>query len=172
MGYAMTPDVSYHAILAMIGATRGGKGTIVRILEQLVGPEHSCARSMNDLGNPHGLEGTLDKRLMVIADASDAPITTRGNALEQLKKISGGDTVSVNPKNRPMINGVKLPVKIVLVANRHPKFLDDSGALAAREIMLVFERSPRSRGSRPWHQARAGASWDRKLGTRRTPLAS
>ncbi len=36
---------------------------------------------------------------------------------------------------------VKTPAKIILVANRRPKFLDESGALADRELVLVFERS-------------------------------
>lgn len=36
---------------------------------------------------------------------------------------------------------LKILAKMVLVANKHPKFLDGSGALADRELVLVFESS-------------------------------
>jgi phage/plasmid-associated DNA primase len=39
-----------------------------------------------------------------------------------------------------MITG-RIPARLAIAANRHPAFLDDSGALAARELLVTFERS-------------------------------
>jgi hypothetical protein len=37
VGYLLTPDTSVEVLLAMIGAKRGGKGSITRIMQALVG---------------------------------------------------------------------------------------------------------------------------------------
>ena len=87
-----------------------------------------------------GLSGVTDKRVIFIPDAHDADLSRRSAAIERIKSITGNDEVSVNRKNQSILS-VKIPAKIIMVANKHPKFLDESGALADREIMLMFEAS-------------------------------
>jgi P4 family phage/plasmid primase-like protien len=143
-GYAMTPDTSIEVLLAMIGASRGGKGTVTHVLQQLVGQAHHCSRTLGDLSGEFGLEGTLDKTLLIIPDAHDVARMKRGTGLERIKCVTGRDDVSVNQKNKPIVVA-RIPAKIVMVANQHPKFLDESGALAARELLIIFDRSFRGR---------------------------
>ena len=95
---------------------------------------------MNDLAEGFGLEGALDAKLLLIPDAHDTDSNRRSVALDRLKSITGQDEISVNRKGLKMVTA-RVPARIVIAANRHPKFLDDSGALAARELVLVFERS-------------------------------
>ena len=140
MGYAMTPDTRYEKLLALIGARRGGKSTVLRVLSWLVGESHVISRTMNDLAEGFGLEGALDAKLLLIPDAHDTDSNRRSVALDRLKSITGQDEISVNRKGLKMVTA-RVPARIVIAANRHPKFLDDSGALAARELVLVFERS-------------------------------
>jgi P4 family phage/plasmid primase-like protien len=140
-GYLLTPDTSYGKLLALIGASRGGKGTVTRVAEALVGIEHRASVMLNDLSGEFGLAGMIDKRMIVIPDAHDADLSKRSSAIERIKSITGNDPVSVNRKNKAMLTTVRIPAKIVLVANKHPKFLDESGALAIRELMIMFERS-------------------------------
>lgn len=139
-GYAMTTDNSLEHFLVLLGASRGGKSTLCRVLTELLGAHHCASLTINDLGGQFGLQSTLDKRLIFVPDASDTKTNERGTALTRLKSITGNDEVSVNRKHLPIINTC-LPGRFVLVANRHPKFLDDSGALAARELVIVFERT-------------------------------
>lgn len=143
-GYAMTADNSLSKMLVLIGAGRGGKSTTAHILQSLCGPHHSVSRSLTDLGGEFGLEGTIDKRLLTIPDAHDADPNRRSVALNRLKAISGNDDVGINRKNLTILTA-RLMARIMIVANRHPKFLDDSGALAAREIPLIYETSFRGR---------------------------
>jgi phage/plasmid-associated DNA primase len=82
----------------------------------------------------------MDKCAIFIPDAHDAGNSKRSAAIERIKSITGNDEVSVNRKNAPILS-IKIPAKIVLVANKHPKFLDESGALADRELLLIFETS-------------------------------
>lgn len=139
-GYSMTVDNSQHKMLALLGVPRGGKSTALGILNELVGIQHIAARTFSDLGGEFGLEGTLDKKVIVIGDATDAHASRRGVVIDRIKSITGNDPVSINRKNLQIVSA-RLPCRIVLVANRHPKLLDDSGALAAREIVVLFERT-------------------------------
>jgi P4 family phage/plasmid primase-like protien len=147
VGYMLTPDTRIETLLAMIGATRGGKGTIAFVMQSLVGPDHHCSRTMNDLAGEFGLEGVTDKRVMFIPDAHNTELSRRSAALERIKSITGNDVLSVNRKNKGIINA-RIPAKLVLVANQHPKFLDESGALAARELLLIFRNSFRGKEDR------------------------
>jgi P4 family phage/plasmid primase-like protien len=140
MGYLLTPDTSIEVLLAMIGAKRGGKGSITRIMQALVGTTSLVSLMLNDLAGDFGLSGAIDKRVIIIPDAHDAALSHRSAAIERIKSITGNDDVSVNRKNQSILS-VRIPAKIVLVANKHPKFLDESGALADRELMLIFEKS-------------------------------
>ncbi len=140
MGYLLTPDTSIEVLLAMMGAKRGGKGTITRVMQSLIGREHHASIMLNDLAGDFGLAGLTDKRAIFIPDAHDADLSRRSAAIERIKSITGNDEVSVNRKNQSILS-IKIPAKIILVANKHPKFLDESGALADRELVIVFERS-------------------------------
>lgn len=139
-GYCLTPDTSSESFLALIGTSRGGKGTITRILQALIGPAHHASRTLNDLSGDFGLDGTLDKRLIIIPDAHDTDVSRRAAAIERIKCITGRDDLSINRKNMPIINAT-VPAKLLLVANKHPKFLDESGAFANREVMMVFQNT-------------------------------
>lgn len=140
MGYLLTADNSIQSMFVLVGAKRGGKGTITRVIEDLIGDHHHASIMLNDLAGDFGLQGLTDKRLVIIPDAHDADVARRSAAIERIKSITGGDHVSVNRKNKTMMF-VKVPARMMLVANKHPKFLDESGALAAREVVLQFERS-------------------------------
>jgi P4 family phage/plasmid primase-like protien len=139
-GYLLTADTSIEVMLAMIGAKRGVKGSITRVMQALVGSASHASMMLNDFAGDFGLSGLTDKRAIFIPDAHDANLSQRSPALERIKSIVGNDQVSVNRKNQSILS-IKIPAKIVLVANKHPKFLDESGALADRELMLVFESS-------------------------------
>lgn len=140
-GYTLTPDTSLEKMAFLIGASRGGKGTIKNILEQLTGEEHRGSITLNDLAGDFGLQAMIDKRLIIIPDASDTEINKRSTAIERIKSISGNDALSVNRKNMPLLPNVRLPAKITFLANRHPKFIDDSSALANRELVFTFDKS-------------------------------
>lgn len=140
MGFCLVPDTRYEKLLALIGARRGGKSTILRVLGWLVGDAHTTARTLHDLSTDFALEGLTDKKLVIVPDASDTEASRRAVALDRIKAISGGDIVSVNRKGLKIITD-RIPARLAIAANRHPRFLDDSGALAARELLITFERS-------------------------------
>lgn len=140
-GYTLTPDTSLEKLAVLVGVSRGGKSTIKNILEALTGEAHRGALTLNDLAGDFGLESVVGKKLIVIPDAADTATSKRSTAIERIKGITGNDALSVNRKNKPILSSVRLPAKITVLCNRHPKFIDDSSALANRELVFTFENS-------------------------------
>ncbi|MEH6521616.1 phage/plasmid primase, P4 family [Sulfitobacter sp.] len=163
MGYLMTADVRAHRFMNLIGVKRGGKSTAAHICKALVGKQHSHSSALSGLGESFGLEPCLDKRLLIIPDAHDVAGSGRTLALERIKMITGGDEVDVNRKNRSVLQ-VPLPTKLMVVANKMPKFIDESGALAARMLIVRFDtsflgREDRNLGAKLMEEMPGIANW-------------
>lgn len=110
------------------------------MLEQLVGSDHIARKQLADLGKEFGLQDAIDKRLIVIPDARDAPGGQRGQALERLLAVTGGDITGIPRKYLPAVS-VKLLTRLLVLGNSQPHWLDESGALAARQLAITFDRS-------------------------------
>jgi|GEM_PF-4257098 len=139
-GYCLTPDTRAHRFMTFLGGPRTGKSTAHGVLHDLVGSQHAASVMMPDLGGDFGLENLLDKRLAIVPDAHDAPARNRASALERIKSITGGDPVSVNRKNKAIVPAA-LRTRLLVTCNRLPKFIDESGALGARMLIVKFDRS-------------------------------
>jgi P4 family phage/plasmid primase-like protien len=139
MGLTFTTETKYHVMVQLIGATRGGKGTILRVLEKMVGKDNAGSTSMDSLSSEFGLEGLENARLIIIPDAKDAR-GGRNRATERMLMVSGGDAVPINRKNASHLRR-PIPAKIWMAANKHLSFLDDASALAARSLVFQFNNS-------------------------------
>lgn len=139
MGYLLTTATNHHAIMQLIGASGGGKGTILRVAERMVGHSNTGSTTMDDLAKDTGLEGLENVRLIAIPEAKDAR-DNRANVLARLLSISGGDALPINRKNKTRLRR-PIPGKIMLAANEFLSMLDNHDALKRRSLVLVFERS-------------------------------
>lgn len=141
MGYLLTPDTRLQKALMFDGPRRSGKGTIGRVMRRLVGEANTTAPSLNSLGaTTFGLEPLLAKQLAVISDMRLSNKTDEAALAENLLRITGEDSVSVNRKNRSALE-VTLGVRFVVMTNEVPKFADRSGALVGRFIVLPMRQS-------------------------------
>ena len=138
-GYVMVPDTTAHRFATFTGPPRSGKSTSKNIIEQLVGTDHISRKQLADLGKEFGLQDAVDKRLIVVPDAKDVPGNQRGQALERLLAITGGDITGVPRKYLPAVS-TKLLTRLLVLGNRQPQWIDESGALAARQLAIVFDR--------------------------------
>jgi putative DNA primase/helicase len=138
-GYVVSGRTDLHKIFMMVGPTRGGKGTIARILTALIGKRNACGPTLNSLGSEFGLAPLIGKSLAVI---SDVRFTGRnaGVVVERLLSISGEDTLTVNIKYREQWSG-KLPSRLHVLSNELPRLGDASAAIVGRLVLLVTERS-------------------------------
>ena len=134
-GYLLTPDTRQQKMLMLIGPKRSGKGTILRVLKELVGPGNYAGPTLASLGQDFGLSSLIGKLVAAFSDARLNGRTDTSIVVERLLSITGEDTIDINRKFKDIV-AVKLPTRFVLVSNEMPKFSDASGALAGRMILL------------------------------------
>lgn len=140
-GYLLVPDTSQQKLFFLKGPPRSGKGTIARILRELVGAANVCAPSLPSLGIHFGLEALVGKSLGIVSDARDSGrMEVQASIAENLLRITGEDQVSVPRKFRDALE-LKLSVRFLIMSNLRPKLPDASGALANRFVPIVMTES-------------------------------
>jgi putative DNA primase/helicase len=139
-GYLLTPDTSHQKILLLLGPPRGGKGTILRVLSQLIGKTNICAPTLASLGGPFGLQQLLGKSAALITDARLSGRVDVAAIVEKLLALSGGDWQEVQRKYLPSIT-VKLPTRFIIATNELPRLTDASSAVVSRLLILQLTRS-------------------------------
>jgi putative DNA primase/helicase len=139
-GYLLTDDTSQQKMFMLIGPPRSGKGTILRVLESLVGYSNRVSPSLASIGTQFGLQPLIGKRLAMISDARLSGRADQQPIVENLLRISGEDALSIDRKNISAWTG-KLPTRFVLASNELPAFSDASAALANRFMMFKFTES-------------------------------
>jgi putative DNA primase/helicase len=123
----------------LIGPTRCGKGTIVRVIRDLVGGTSAvCAPSLKNFAKDFGLEQAIGKQLALVPEVN--PPREAAEIVANLKAITGGDMVTVSRKNIPNIP-MLLKIKILMQSNHFVALPDNSGALHARLMLLNFTKS-------------------------------
>ena len=68
-GYSLTADTSQQKMLLMVGPRRSGKGTIARVLRQLIGEGNVAGPTTSSLAGSFGLQPLIGKSLAVVSDA-------------------------------------------------------------------------------------------------------
>lgn len=139
-GYLLTDDTSQQKMFMFIGPPRSGKGTILRVLESLVGYSNRVSPSLASIGTQFGLQPLIGKRLAMISDARLSGRADQQPIVENMLRISGEDALSIDRKNISAWTG-KLPTRFVLASNELPAFSDASAALANRFIIFKFTQS-------------------------------
>jgi P4 family phage/plasmid primase-like protien len=139
-GYLLTPDTSQQKIFVLVGKPRCGKGTIGRLLRQLLGERNVCSPSIHGLGEPFGLQCAIGKQLAMISDMRLDQKTNKAALMENLLRVSGEDAVNVQRKNTVDWEG-RLTIRFVILSNDPPTLNDPSGALLARYIVLPMGQS-------------------------------
>jgi P4 family phage/plasmid primase-like protien len=134
-GLVLARDTSLQKMLLIVGPKRAGKGTISKVLTDLLGLENVTSPTMAEFSEPFGLEAFLGKSLGIIPDAR-LDGHTKIAVIERLLSISGEDRLTINRKYRPALPSVRLRTLLMVLTNETPRFPDKSGALASRFIAL------------------------------------
>lgn len=138
-GYVLSSGKDLQKVLYLKGGGGTGKGTFVSILRALLKGEdtHGLATTMGLLqieDNNHSLISAVNKKLIYV---SEVPAKA---SLEGVKKISGGDPMMINPKNKSAYN-VRLEAKIIITANTNIFVGEDNSnnSIDRRFIILPFD---------------------------------
>lgn len=139
-GYTLTGDTSQQKMLTLIGPKRGGKGTVCRVLQGMLGAKNCCGPTLASFGTNFGLWPLWGKSLAIINDARLGHTTDGSVVTERILSITGEDVLTVDRKMLEPVSG-KLPTRLMLVSNELPRLSDSSGALASRMIVLGLSNS-------------------------------
>lgn len=139
LGYIVTGRTDQQKILLLIGPTRSGKGTIARMIRNLIGRGHVTGPTLASLGTNFGLAPLMGKPLAIIADARLGG-TTVHTIVERLLSISGEDVLTIDRKFKDPWSG-KLSTRLMILSNEVPRFSDASGAIANRLLVLQMRNS-------------------------------
>ena len=138
-GYCITADTSQQKMLFIQGPPRSGKGTIARVLQELIGKQNYVAPTTSTLASQYGLAEFIRKSLACVSDArfsgADAKII-----LERILNISGEDTLTIERKYKSAVT-MKLPLRLMFLSNELPSIQDSSGAFTKRMLLLVQKHS-------------------------------
>jgi putative DNA primase/helicase len=139
LGYILTPDSSLQKMLALIGLPGAGKGTIIRVIRELMGGSSVGTTSIPSLSESHSLENLAERRAIIINDAQS---TGRNPeiALEIIANITGEDEVRINPKNKKAYYTTS-KARIMMAANRVPNLPDRDAALQRRMLVLKLTKT-------------------------------
>jgi putative DNA primase/helicase len=138
-GYILSGDTKQQKFFNIIGPRRSGKGTINKVLVSLLGQHNTVAPELGELCDTFGLQPWLGKLLASFTDAR-APERNRSAVVSQLLRIVGGDTITVNRKNKEAWNGY-LPTRLVMYSNEVLQLTENSNALTGRMVVLKMTRS-------------------------------
>ena len=138
-GYILSGETNQQKFFNLIGPRRSGKGTINRVLVDLLGQHNTVAPQLEELCDTFGLQPWLGKLLASFTDAR-APERNRSAVVSQLLRIVGGDTVTVNRKNKESWNGY-LPTRVVIYSNEVLQLTENSNALTGRMVVLTMTKS-------------------------------
>jgi putative DNA primase/helicase len=138
-GYIISGDTRQQKFFNIIGPRRSGKGTINKVLVEILGRHNTVAPELGELCDTFGLQPWLGKLLASFTDAR-APERNRGAVVSQLLRIVGGDTVTVNRKNKEAWSGY-LPTRIVIYSNEVLQLTENSNALTGRMIVFKMTKS-------------------------------
>ena len=137
MGLLITPDTSHHKIFLIVGPPRAGKGTILRVIKELLGACNCAGPTLSGLSTQFGLEDLLGKPVAIISDARLSGRQDSAVVTELLLSISGEDPKSVQRKHKTSVT-CTLPSRFVIMSNELPKLDDASGAIATRFVTLIM----------------------------------
>ena len=136
-GYLLSGRTEQQKGLLLVGPTRSGKGTLLRIAEALVGTANTAATTFGTLARPFGLAGLNGKTLAVVGDQRERPAPA---ALEMVLSIIGGDAVLVDRKFRDP-ETVRLSARFMVASNEVPDLGDRSAAAVGRFLIVRMTRS-------------------------------
>jgi putative DNA primase/helicase len=138
-GYVLSGRTDFQKMLLLHGPTRGGRGTIGRVLTGLLGKESVAGLRFDDLGKDFGTEHLITKPLAIVGDERFSG-KNMSEVVSTLLMITGEDTIAVGRKYRGRWNG-KLPTRLMVFSNELQKLSDTSATIVGRFLVLRMTRS-------------------------------
>lgn len=140
-GYLLLPDCSLNKMLFVIGPTRSGKGTMMRVMMSLFGRQAVASPTLNALVDQYALHSMYGKTIAIIPDARLSRRADREVVTEKLLSLTANDPQDIQRKYLNTLSGVEMNLRFTLFSNKLPELDDSTAAMAGRGIYLLMPNS-------------------------------
>ena len=137
-GYMVSGDTRQQKAFLLVGPKRSGKGTIGRVLTQLLGPDNVDNPQFASFNESFGLTSLIGKSAAIISDARLDRSSQA--AVERVLSITGEDALRIPRKYKEDWHG-QVGARFLVLSNELPHLPDASGAVASRFIVFMLRQS-------------------------------
>ena len=148
LGYLISTDLEQEQVFYFLGKSRGGKGTLMKVIHALVGKRNLCAPTIRTLAGQYWAWPLREKSVAMITDMTVSDREKTKTAANHINAISGRDPVTMERKFKEPVDAYCLPTRIVMAGNTLPDFGEHVTALANRLLVIPFEVSFKGREDR------------------------
>jgi len=136
LGYCLYPDMPAHKSLWLYGTGRNGKTTFVNLLRILLGDICTVSVSIEELDGRHRFSKArlFGKLVNIISEPS---VQDKMETVE-FKKLTGGDLISAEVKNKQNTIDFVNFAKFIILGNKFPEVQDATTAFWERVIVIEF----------------------------------
>lgn len=134
LAYSLLRDYPIHRSFCFIGTGRNGKTQFQQIVRKMVGVENVCSSDLGDLENNRFAAFNLYRKLVCQMGETNF---TNFEKSSIFKKLTGGDVISFEMKNKNAINDVNY-AKIIISTNGLPSSGDTSEGFYRRWLIIDF----------------------------------
>ena len=127
LGFCLTSGYKHKLISIYSGETNSGKSTFFNIISKMFGADNISGLEPQDLSKEFYLHSLCGKMLNIAGDVGAHTI----ERFNKIKMITGGDSVLVNEKSKPLFE-MRNSAKIIWACNRMPRFDEASAATFGR----------------------------------------
>lgn len=137
IGYMMWPEYHIQKAFMFLGPRRTGKGTLLRVIQAVIGEDDCSHQSLQDLcGHKFARASLFGRKINTYGDLPATPIIDPGI----FKGLTGEDTIEAENKFEKSFR-FKNTAKLLFSANNLPMLKTDDDAFYGRWIIVPFNYS-------------------------------
>ncbi len=135
LAYCLLPDYPLHRIFCFIGAGLNGKSCFLSVIEKFVGSDNCSSTELDMLlSNPRFEITRLHKKLVCMMGETNFNEMSKTS---MLKKLSGGDLIGFEYKNKDLMQDVNY-AKMIIATNNLPTTTDKTIGFYRRWMIIDF----------------------------------
>ncbi len=133
--YLLLPTYNFQKVLVWIGSGRNGKGTLSRIIQNMLGPNNISYQDLHELAKGRFSAKNLKDKLVNFS----SELKTDDVELGMIKKLSGGDLISADVKFKDEVVFSNI-ARLIIMANELPRFSDVGNSITQRFEFIRFPK--------------------------------
>jgi len=134
LAYCLLPDYPLNRIFCFIGSGMNGKSKYLELLRKFIGNANCCSTELDNLIQSRFEMTRLYKKLVCQMGETNF---NEMNKTSQLKKLSGGDLIGFEHKNKDLIEDMNY-AKILIATNNLPATTDKTIGFYRRWMIIDF----------------------------------